>query len=285
VPQAEPESVFLDVNGLKLHHLAWGDPKAPALVCVHGLTGSGHAFDGLARRMSDRYRVIAVDVRGRGDSGWSEAGAYSQADYVSDLEGVVDALGLERFTLCGTSMGGRISMEYAGRHAEKIERLIINDIGPDAEAGSDRITRNQANVPESFRNIEEAVAYRASMSTVFRDLPVEEQRERMGYELRQGADGRFYWKHDPEFQHQRVSKGTPTYGYLWDVLKRLDFPVLLVWGGASDVLSQVQAKRIVETLPHGEMVTIPGVGHAPTLNEPAAVEALERFLSPVPVAR
>jgi pimeloyl-ACP methyl ester carboxylesterase len=282
VPQAEPESVFLDVNGLKLHHLAWGDPKAPALVCVHGLTGSGHAFDGLARRMCDRYRVIAVDVRGRGDSAWSSNGAYAQADYVSDLEGVVDALGLEKFTLCGTSMGGRISMEYAGRHTGKLERLIINDIGPDAEAGSDRITRNQANVPESFRNLDEAVAYRSNTSPVFKNLAADEQRERMSHELRPGTDSRLYWKHDPEFQHQRVTKGTPTYSYLWDVLKSLDIPVLLVWGGASDVLSQGQARRMIETLPHGEMVTVPDVGHAPTLNEPPAVEALERFLSPVP---
>jgi pimeloyl-ACP methyl ester carboxylesterase len=281
---AQPESVFLQVNGLKLHHLAWGDPQAPALVCVHGLTGSGHAFDGLARRMSDRYRVIAVDVRGRGDSAWATDGEYTQQAYVADLEGVVDALGLGKFTLCGTSMGGRIAMEYAGRHPEKLERLIINDIGPDAEAGSDRITRNQANVPESFADLDEAVAYRAGTSPVFVNLPAAEQRERMGYELRAGEGGRLYWKHDPEFQRQRVTKGTPTYGYLWDVLKRLEMPVLLVWGGASDVLSEGQARRVVETLPRGELVAVPGVGHAPTLNEPAAVEALERFLTPVPVA-
>lgn len=278
-----PPDVYLEVNGLKLHHLEWGDAGSPVLVCVHGLTGSGHAFDGLARRMSDRYRVICTDVRGRGDSAWSTDGSYSQADYVSDLEGIVDALGLQKFTLCGTSMGGRISMEYAGRHEDRLQRLIINDIGPDAEAGSDRITRNQANVPESFANLDEAVAYRSGTSPVFKNIPPAEQVERMGYELRRNADGRFYWKHDPEFQRQRVTKGTPTYGYLWDVLKRLEIPTLLVWGGASDVLSEGQAKRIVESLANGQMVTVPGVGHAPTLNEPAAVEALESFLSPVPV--
>jgi esterase len=279
---AGPAGVFLDVNGLKLHHLAWGDASAPALVCVHGLTSNAHAFDGLARRMSNRYRVIAVDVRGRGDSAWSKEGAYTQADYVSDLEGVVDALGLQTFTLCGTSMGGRISMEYAGRHADKLERLIINDIGPDAEAGSDRITQNQANVPESFADLDEAIAYRSKTSSVFASQAPADQRERMQHDLCPGDGGRLYWKHDPEFQRQRVSRGTPTYGYLWDVLKRLDVPTLLVWGGASDVLSEAQAKRIVEALPRGEMVAVPGVGHAPTLNEPAAVEALERFLSPVP---
>jgi esterase len=283
VADAQPRDVYLEVNGLKLHHLEWGHAAAPALVCVHGLTGSGHAFDGLARRMSDRYRVIAVDVRGRGDSAWSPDGGYSQADYVSDLEGTVDALGLEKFTLLGTSMGGRISMEYAGRHEDRLQRLIINDIGPDAEAGSDRITRNQANVPESFASLEEAVAYRSGTSPVFKNSAPAEQLERMSFELRKADEGRFYWKHDPEFQRQRVTKGTPTYGYLWDVLKRLDIPVLLVWGTASDVLSEGQALRVIETLKRGALVPVPGVGHAPTLNEPAAAEALENFLSAIPV--
>ncbi|MFI5270353.1 MAG: alpha/beta fold hydrolase, partial [Chloroflexota bacterium] len=273
---------FLDVNGLKLHHLDWGNPSAPALVMVHGLTGSGHAFDGSGRRFSGRYHVIATDVRGRGESAWSPDGGYTQQDYVSDLEGVVDALGLSKFTLCGTSMGGRIAMEYAGRHSERLERLIINDIGPDAEAGSDRITRNQANVPESFASIAEAVAFRAGTSSVFANLPAAEQEERMGFELRARDDGRFYWKHDPEFQRQRVSKGTPTYGYLWDVLKNLNVPTLLVWGTASDVLSEGQAQRVIETLAKGELVSVTGVGHAPTLNEPEAVSGLERFLTPIP---
>ena len=278
----QPTSVYLTVNGLKLHHLDWGNVSAPALVFVHGLGGNAHNFDGVAKRFSDRYHVISVDVRGRGDSAWSPEGAYSQADYVSDLEGVVDALGLQRFSLSGTSMGGRISLEYAGRHADRLERLIIVDIGPDAEAGSDRITRNQANVPESFANLDDAIAYRSSTNPVFATLSSDEQHTRIGFDLRQKDDGRYYWKNDPEYQKQRVAKGTPTYGYLWDVLRRLDVPTLLVRGTASDVLSEGQARRMVDTLPKGELVSVTGVGHAPTLNEPEAVAGLERFLAPIP---
>src|SRR5438874_1814759 len=121
-----PESKFLTVNGLKLHHLDWGNSSASALVCVHGFRGNAHAFDGLARRFRDRYHVLSLDVRGRGDSAWAKDGIYSLQAYVNDLEGVVDALGLQRFTLIGTSMGGRIGMTYAGRHPERLERLIIN---------------------------------------------------------------------------------------------------------------------------------------------------------------
>ncbi len=118
MPEAEPTSAYLTVNGLKLHHLDWGNSAAPPLVFVHGLGGNAHAFDGVAKRWSDRYHVISVDVRGRGDSAWSKECAYSMDDYASDLAGTVDALGFGKFTLSGTSMGGRIAMHYAAAHPE-----------------------------------------------------------------------------------------------------------------------------------------------------------------------
>ena len=71
----------------------------------------------------------------------------------------------------------------------------------------------------------------------------------------------------------------PTTARIWPVLQRLSFPTLIVWGTESDVLSEAQAQRIVKVLPHGELVAVPGVGHAPTLVEPVTIAALERFLS------
>jgi pimeloyl-ACP methyl ester carboxylesterase len=281
-----PTSVFLTVNGLRLHHLDWGNKDAPPFVFVHGLGGNAHAFDGIARRLSDRYHVISTDVRGRGDSDWAKDGAYQMTDYASDLAGIVDALGFQKFILSGTSMGGRISMHYAAAHPERIERLIIVDIGPDSEAGSERITRNQANVPESFADLDEAIAYRARTNPVFATLSPAEQRERIQYDLRPapspGGGIRYYWKHDPEWQRQRVAGGTLSYSHLWQELPRFHFPTLLIWGTASDVLSKAQADRIVAALPQGEIVSVTGVGHAPTLNEPQAVAGLERFLGHVP---
>ncbi len=276
------ESVFLTVNGLRLHHLDWGNKDAPPFVFVHGLGGNAHAFDGVARRFSDRYHVISIDVRGRGDSDWSKDGAYQMSDYANDLAGIVDALGYKKFTLSGTSMGGRIAMHYAAMHPDRIERMIIVDIGPESEAGSERITRNQANVPESFANLEEAAAYRAGTNPVFSTLSTADQVQRMQFDLRQKDDGRFYWKHDPEWQRQRVAGGTQSYTHLWQELPKFNFPTLLIWGTVSDVLSKQQADRIVAALPQGEIVHVTGVGHAPTLNEPEAVAGLERFLAPVP---
>src|SRR5919106_5868728 len=130
---APPHSTFLTVNGLRLHILDWGNAGIPTVVCVHGYTSSAEAFNAPARYFQDRFHFITPDVRGHGESAWSPTGAYQYSAHVSDLEGLVTQLGLERFTLIGTSMGGIIAMAYAGAHHERLARLVINDIGPDAE--------------------------------------------------------------------------------------------------------------------------------------------------------
>ncbi|HXV80320.1 MAG TPA: alpha/beta hydrolase [Candidatus Binatia bacterium] len=106
---SKPTSKFVTVNGLRLHYLDWGNAGAPPVVCVHGYTSSAQAFNALARQLQDRFHVIAPDVRGHGESAWSPAGEYQFTDQVSDLAEFVDQLGLVRFTLIGTSMGGIIA--------------------------------------------------------------------------------------------------------------------------------------------------------------------------------
>ena len=278
---AAPTSRFVNVNGLNLHYLDWGNPTAPAIVCVHGLTAHAHAFDGFARRCMDRFHVISVDVRGRGDSDWAADGVYTMPAYAADLEAVIDALGLQRFILVGTSMGGRISMHYAERHAGRLTALVLNDIGPDSEAGSDRITAVGASRPQDFASLDEAIAYRARTLPAMAKASAEAQREQAFYALREGANGRWTWKHDPAIDQQRARDGAQGYPHLWQVLAGLQCPTLLLWGSISDVLSEGQARKIIATLPNGVLATVPGVGHAPTLNEPAAAEALERFLAPL----
>jgi pimeloyl-ACP methyl ester carboxylesterase len=99
--------------------------------------------------------------------------------------------------------------------------------------------------------------------------------------LRHRSDGRWAWKMDPAYIEQRVSRGAAEQADAWPVLAALDCATLVIWGTESDVLSGAQARRMVETLPRGELVPVPGVGHAPTLIEPAALSALDRFLPAV----
>jgi esterase len=274
----EPASRTLDVNGLRVHYLDWGNLGAPPILCVHGYTSSAQAFNALARRLRDRHHVVAPDVRGHGESGWSPSGAYQYENQVGDLAALVDKLGLARFTLVGTSMGGIIAMAYAGAHPDRLARLLINDIGPDVEVGSQRITQMVGSRPDEFATLDDAMVYRRQMSPIVAGRSPEDQRELALGVLRQRPDGRWIWKMDPEYVRQRVRTGAPQRPALWPALQRVTCPTLVVWGSDSDVLSESQARRMVAALPKGELVTVPGVGHAPTLVEPAVVAALGRFL-------
>lgn len=280
----QPKSKFITVNSLRLHHLDWGNEKAPPVVLVHGYTGNAHSFDPLARQLRDRFHIVAADVRGHGDSAWSPNGDYGYAECANDLAGVVQELGLTRFGLVGTSMGGIIAMTYAGIHPEKLERLVINDIGPDQEQGSSRITQMVGARPETFSSLEEAVTYQLAAMPASRlaQLSRAEQWDLASHTFRQLPNGPWTWKHDLALVRQRVQSGPPARPPLWPVLQRLQCPSLVVWGVESDVLSEQQAHRMVATLPEGQLLPVPKVGHAPTLMEPSVLPVIERFLSRAP---
>jgi esterase len=273
----QPMRKTLTVNDLALHYLEWGEADAPPVVCVHGYTGSADAFNALARHLEDRYRILAPDVRGHGESAWSPTGAYSYADQAGDLAEFATRLGLEKFVLVGTSMGGVIAMAYAADHADRLRGLVINDIGPDVEAGSQRITGLVGSRPDEFATMEEAMAYRRSVSPIVAGRSAEDQRELALGVLRRRPDGRWVWKMDPAYIEQRVKRGAPARPPLWPALQALPCPTMVVWGEESDVLSEAQARRMVDVLPRGELVRVPGIGHAPTLVEPVVLAALDRF--------
>jgi pimeloyl-ACP methyl ester carboxylesterase len=276
---APPASRFVRVRGLDLHYLDWGNAGAPAVVWIHGYTSSAQTFNIIARHFRDRVHSIAVDVRGHGDSAWAPDAAYQFSDQVADLAGFADHLALDRFTLVGTSMGGIIAMAYAGAHPSRLAGLVINDVGPDAEPGSLRITQSLGTRPESFASFEEALEYRRRSSPIVAARSLEDQRETALGVVGKRADGRWGWKMDPAYITQRIQHGAPKRPDLWPLLTRVTCPALVVWGMDSDVLSEAQARRMAEVLPHGDLVAVPGAGHPPTLMEPPALAALERLLS------
>ena len=274
----QPLNKTLRVNDLALHYLEWGRTESPPIVCVHGYTGSADAFNALARHLQDRFHILALDVRGHGESAWSSTGAYRYEDQASDLAEFARRLELDKFVLIGTSMGGIIAMTYAAHHAARLTGLVINDIGPEAEAGTQRITQMVGSRPDEFATLEEAMAYRRSASPILAARSAEDQHELALGVLRQRADGRWGWKMDPAYIRQRVERGPPARPPLWPALQALACPTLVVWGSDSDVLSEAQARRMVDSLPRGELVRVPGIGHAPTLVEPVVLAALDRFL-------
>jgi pimeloyl-ACP methyl ester carboxylesterase len=249
------------------------------MVCVHGYTGSADAFNALARHLQDRFHIFALDVRGHGESAWSSSGAYRYEDQAKDLAEFAKRLELDKFVLIGTSMGGIIAMTYAAEYCDRLLGLVINDIGPEAEAGTQRITQMVGSRPDEFASLEEAMAYRRSASPILAARNTEDQHELALGVLRQRPDGKWRWKMDPAYIRQRVEHGPPQRPLLWPVLQALRCPTLVVWGSDSDVLSEVQARHMVDVLPRGELVTVPSIGHAPTLVEPVVLTALDRLLA------
>ena len=103
-----PSDKFITIRGLRLHYLEAGTAAAPVVVCIHGLTNNAHDFDALAQHLAPCYRVIVLDVRGRGESQWGPAQDYNIPNYVEDLAALIEALSIRRVSLIGNSMGGRI---------------------------------------------------------------------------------------------------------------------------------------------------------------------------------
>src|SRR6476620_7776042 len=125
-----PRSQFVDRDGIRLHHLDWGNHGRHPIILVHGSRLHAHVWNDFSRRLNDRFHIIAVDQRGHGDSGWGGQDGYQLEDLYRDLRAVIQARGFARYTLIGHSLGGRVSMLYAHRHQAELDRLILVDITP-----------------------------------------------------------------------------------------------------------------------------------------------------------
>ena len=268
---------FAKVGDLNLHYLEWGNVESPAVVMIHGLTGNAHAFDNLIPNFVRKYRVISVDIRGRGDSDWAADADYSNDAYLADLEGLRQALGLERFSLVGTSMGGRISLTYAGTYPERVERTVLNDIGPEVDPrGGARIASSSRDAVVTFAAIEEVMAWHRENRVGFSAMSDAQQRAAAGYAVKPLPNGGYTWKMDPAV---RSDPRRPDPDVSWKLAKQIPGPVLLVRGGDSDLLSPEIARRMVAEMQDCRMVEVPGVGHAPTLMEPEAFGPVMEFFS------
>jgi len=274
------ESRYFDANGLRLHYLDYGNPAMPPLVCIHGLSGNAHNYDGLAPHLRDAYHVMSVDVRGRGDSAWGPAGEYLPPTYVSDLAAMLDALKIDRVTLIGTSMGGIISMIFAGGYPARVARLVLNDIGPEVNpAGLKRITDYFTASPADFADLAAVAAYYRANYPFLAHTPEPDLIEFVRWAVKPGDGGRLIWKIDPAVRNIPRSGTAARPMDLWVPFARIEAKVLIVRGGESDILAGDTAQRMCRVLPGTRLVEIAGVGHAPTLTEPASIAAISEFLA------
>jgi esterase len=271
-PHEPPADRFITVNGLRIHYLEWGTSGRQPLILLHGIARVAHTFDHLAPHFSRRYHVIAVDMRGHGDSGWDPKQAYLVEDYVRDIEGLVEQLKLRDIVFWGNSTGGRVAQVFAGSHPELVAAVIVEDVGPERPSAiSEGRGKRMAQEESGWASTDELLA-KVGKDYPRTGAPLLEALVRHG--SRQRADGRVIWKRDPA-----INKGfVPT--ELWRFVQNIKAPIIYILGGASTIVPAETQARLARTLPQAEIVTMPGLGHYPSEESPAEFLAIvERFLA------
>ncbi len=269
---------LIDLRGLRFHYRDWAGPTpdAPVLVLLHGYTGHARSWDSFAAAMSARYRVLALDQRGHGETQWAAPEDYGTAEMVDDLQAFVSALALDRFALLGLSMGGIVAFDYAGRRPAALATLVIVDIAPEIDPlGLSRIHDNVART-DTFDSVDEAFARARADNPI---PPEAEQRHRVVHSLMRTADGRFTYRYDRALRDpDNPRQGIPAEEG-WRLVANIAVPTLLVRGELSDILSRSIAERMVSTIADCRLIEIPGSGHSVPLDKPAEfLRAVDGFL-------
>jgi pimeloyl-ACP methyl ester carboxylesterase len=271
---ASGTSHFVEANGIKLHYLDYGTAGGRPMVCIHGGAAHAHWFDFVAPGFTPDHHVYSLDLRGHGDSAWTDPHTYSWKHYAEDINAFVEKLDLQDFVLIGHSMGGMVSLVYAATHPGRMGALVIVDtimLMP-----MDRVSKMQ----EFGKRPAKAYATQEDLIARYRLEPSESQmaapeviRRMAMHSGRQDAEGR--WQHKADrgvYANFKQIAGVP----LWEKIK---VPALVIKGEHSkrftpEVLAEVRALA-----PQVQMAEVPASDHHITLDNPHGfVDVVRKFL-------
>ncbi|MGZ8350310.1 MAG: alpha/beta fold hydrolase [Allosphingosinicella sp.] len=272
-------------DGLRLHYRDYaGDTSRPPILCIPGLTRNARDFEGVAERLSGDWRVICVDLRGRGESAYAkDPMTYVPLTYLQDLEALIRELALERLVLFGTSLGALMTMLLSMSDSGRIAGALLNDIGPELEQrGLDRIrsyvgrAQNWPTWLHAARSLSEAQHDRYPHWEIDDWLVFAKRLCRLT------SGGRILLDYDMRIAEPFKLPGGEVGVDLWPAFRSLaGTPTLLVRGELTDLLSEDTVRKMQAEHPKLELVTVPRVGHAPTLDEPEAQAAIDALLAKV----
>jgi pimeloyl-ACP methyl ester carboxylesterase len=268
-----PRDGTTNLNGLRFHFLDWGTVGRPPMLLLHGGAQTAHSWDEVAPDLARDHHVLALDQRGHGDTEWARAGQYRRADFVADIRAFLDDRGWPAATLVALSLGGLNAIAFAAAYPERTGGLVVVDVAPTVSAAGGQAIRTQLAVRD-FATFDEAV----EKARAFNPRRSRENiRERMGHALRQGPDGRWTYKFDPAIG----SGGLETdFERLWEEVRQVRCPTLLVRGAQSPILARETAARFVHELPGSTVVEVPGAGHSVMGDNPTGfVSAVRPFLA------
>jgi pimeloyl-ACP methyl ester carboxylesterase len=263
-----------------LHLREWGVAN-PACLFIHGFGDNGHIWDEFVSRVKVPCRMVALDLRGHGDSGWDITGRYGIDMHVADAVYAVSALGLEQAVIIGHSMGGEVALRVAAACSDCVRGLILVDFGPHLNPEGTRQVKSEFQT--AHRQYGEPLDY-VRWLVDRRPLAQQELLYHVACcALRPLVSGVYELKADPALAREdAVLQDAKKESELWTLLARIGCPSLVVRGAGSAVLSLAVAERMMHVLPNGRLASIRLAGHAVMLDNPAGfAQAVLPFLESV----
>ena len=276
-------------DGLRLHYRDYGGQGGgrtdrPAILCLHGLTRNARDWEDVADRLAGEWRLIVPEMRGRGESGYArDPMSYVPLVYLQDVEALLNQLELPRVVAFGTSLGGILTMLLAATDRDRIAAALLNDVGPELDpAGLGRIRGYVGKQVSHPTWMHAARALAEGNGDAYPTYQVQDWLHMAKRLHRLNSAGRIILDYDMKIAEPFRLPGGEAGPDMWRALAALGrAPVLVVRGALSDLLSAATAQRMVASLPDAELLTVPRVGHAPTLVEPEVRPAIERLLERV----
>lgn len=294
------EHRFTSFDKLSLYYRSYGEGDNVAL-CLPGLTRNSNDFVGIASHLSDRWRVITPDLRGRGhsdyDPNWEQ---YTPLTYVRDAFTLMDKLGIQRWVNIGTSLGGLMTMLMAGQQPNRLRGAILNDVGPEITPEAlERIATYVGSTPAQLDWATASKMAEKNYALAYPDADEAFWLEQAKAAWRERDDGMIEPAYDPNIGNvfrdavkaiarwrllRRFGIGPkrPPALSFWDDFDQLNMPCLLLRGDLSDVISPEIVERMKQEKPDLEVLNVPRVGHVPTLIEPESLQAIDPFLERLP---
>ena len=283
----EPTSKTYISQGLKLHYLDWGNVDAPLLVFVHGMQDHARSWDHVARAMSEHWHVVALDLRGHGDSEWSPDGAYHNPFLLLDFTELLNVLGAEQISIVAHSLGGNPTARFAALYPQRVRKLVLVDaMGPSANVyehwkSEGVVARTRAWVekrqqlatrtPRRFATLAEATE---RMAKANKHLSAEQAQHLTYHGVREYADG-YGWKYDAATGSFTPEDFAIDLAEYW---REITAPTLLCWGPESWTTNPAIDGRAIHFRDH-RTLTFNKSGHWIHHDEPELfIAALHAFL-------
>lgn len=270
-------------DGLKLHYrdYAGGADGRPPILCLPGLTRNARDFSMVADRLAGPWRLICVDLRGRGESAHArDPMSYTPVTYVSDIEALLADLDIARFVAFGTSLGGLLTMLLSAIGPERIAGALLNDIGPRLESGGLARIRTYVGKAQTWPTwLHAARALAEGHGQTYPDFALEDWIAMAKRLCRLTPAGRIVYDYDMRIAEPlRLPNEEPF--DLWPAFESLaDKPVALLHGALSDLLGSEGVAEMKAHMPSLAVTEVPRVGHAPVLDEPESVVAIDTLLA------